>query len=305
MAEGTTPFVSVVIPTRNREVDLAETLEQLGRSDYERVEVLVCDDASDVDPRARLRERFPHVRVMRAARRVGPCELRNRLVAAARGEVIVGLDDDCCFERADALSTIAAVFAARPSLGLLSCRVRTPDGRLWPARCGEPMRESAWFIACAFAVRRAAYQAVGGMDPRIFRAGEERDLAIRLMDAGYEIRHADELVALHRESPADRDHQFIHGLALRNELLFAVQRVPWPFVPGRLMRHAASHAAFCATRGWWRALAQGLAGFVWRAPGALARRRAVSAATWRRFVALSREQFEIERPAAVVAATGP
>ncbi len=282
------PLLGVVIPTRNRLEDLLLTLERIGRDAYPRVEVSVYDDASDVDPRPALAARFPHVRVFRSERRVGPCELRNRLVAASRGEIIVGLDDDCSFETPDAFAKIVSIFAGRPQLGLLSCRVRRADGTLWPPHRGEPLRETTNFIACGFAMRRTAYEAVGGFDPAVFRSGEERDLAIRLLDAGFEIRHTDEIVADHRESAADRDHQFIHAHALRNELLFVLRYAPAVSLPWRMSRQILSHVVYCVTRGWWRALWAGVRGFCSRLPGAALRRRPVAVRTWRRFLRLSR-----------------
>ncbi|HOW17668.1 MAG TPA: glycosyltransferase [Phycisphaerae bacterium] len=281
--------ISVIIPTRNRLDDLLVTLERIGRDPYPRVEVLVGDDGSDMDPRPILAERFPRVRVVRSGKRVGPCELRNRLAGMSSGEILVGLDDDCRFESPEAFAAIVRHFAADPRLGLLSCRVRRPDGTLWPAHRGEPLRETTAFIACGFAVRHSAFEAVGGFDPAIFRAGEERDLAMRLFAAGWTIRHTDDIVADHCESSAERDHQFIHSHALRNELLFVVRYAPASRLPLRLVRQIASHAVFCARNGWWRALRVGLGGFMRGAPGALRRRRPVARQTWRRFLDLSRD----------------
>lgn len=283
------PLISVIIPTRNRAGDLRITLERVTADSYPRVEIFVYDDGSDEDIGFEMSRRFPQVQFLRSETRVGPCELRNRMIARARGEIIIGFDDDCSFDTPDAFRRIVEVFDSYPMLGLLSCRVRTSSGRLWPARRGRPLRETSVFISCGFAARRAALEAVGGFDPAIFRAGEERDLAIRLLDAGYEIRHTDDIVSDHRESPGDRDHQFIHAWALRNELLFVVRRVPALGVPWRLARSAAAHVRFCAGRGWWRALGRGLAGFLREAWPSFRRRRAVSPETWRRFLALAVE----------------
>jgi len=280
-------MISVIIPTRNRLDDLLLTLGRITADPYPNVEILIYDDCSDEDPRPRLAASYPQVRVLRSEKRVGPCELRNRLIAASKGDLIVGFDDDCSFETPDAFEKIVEIFAARPSLGLLSCRVRTRDGALWPAVRGEPMRETSAFISCGFAARREALLSIGGFDSSIFRAGEERDLAIRLLDAGYEIRHTNAIIADHRESPAARDHQFIHSHAFRNELLFVLKRVPAAQVPWRLARHVCGHFGFCAARGWWRAFLKGFGGFLKETPEALRARRPVALSTWRRFARLS------------------
>lgn len=260
--------------------------------------MLVCDDASEEDPRPVLHAEFPAVCVERSERRLGPCALRNRMAARARGPILVGLDDDCVLRAAEGgspLATVVRLFEEHPRMGLLATRVRRPDGSLWPPQAGPVPQPTATFIACGFAVRRDAFLAVGGFDPAIIRQGEERDLVLRLMDAGYDVLHTDEVIADHRESPAQRDHQSIHALAIRNELLFVLRHVPAVFLPGRLVRQAASHVWFCVRKGWWRALGAGLLCSVLDAPGVLARRRPVACRTWRRFVGLMREQARKDR----------
>jgi GT2 family glycosyltransferase len=302
---GRQPRISVIIPTRNRLDDLLVTLGRIAADASPDVEILVHDDASDVDPAPAVAARFPAVRVFRSDVQTGPCLLRNRLVEMATGEIIIGFDDDCSFETPGAFGAVVDAFHQFPRLGLLSCRIRTPHAALWPARRGAPFRETVWFIACAFAVRREAYCRVGGFDPTLARQGEERDLAAQLLDAGYEIRHTDDIVAEHRYTPVARDHQAIHALAMRNELLFVLKRVPAVCVPWRLVRHGVSHVAFCIRRGWWRALVGGLAGFLRIAPAAVAGRHPISMTSWRRFLALTREQFAIERPVLAEPATSP
>lgn len=292
------PLVSIIIPTRNRLSDLCLTLRHICADPYPRVEVLVCDDASEEDPRPVLRAEFPAVHVERSERPLGPCAVRNRLASRARGPILVGLDDDCVLRAAGSgspLATVVRLFEEHPRMGLLAMRVRRPDGSLWPPQAGPVLQPTATFIACGFAVRRDVFLRVGGFDPAIIRQGEERDLMIRLMDAGYDARRTDEVVADHRESPAQRDHQSIHALAIRNELLFVLRYVPAAFLPARLVRHVASHVSFCVRRGWWRALGAGLLRSVREAPGALARRRPVASCTWRRFVELMPERARKDR----------
>lgn len=90
------PAVSIVVPTRNRPVDLQRCLAALaGQSELESFEILVVDDGSD-DPEAIRDVVAAHsgVRIVRQ-NGTGPAIARNAGVRAARGHVVCFTDDDC------------------------------------------------------------------------------------------------------------------------------------------------------------------------------------------------------------------
>jgi glycosyltransferase involved in cell wall biosynthesis len=96
MADADFPEVTVVIPTRNRyELLAAHALPSaLGQRDV-RLEVVIIDDASSEDTRARLEAiEDVRVRVLRNATREGIGRGRNKGIAEARGEWLAFLDDD-------------------------------------------------------------------------------------------------------------------------------------------------------------------------------------------------------------------
>ncbi|HXZ47648.1 MAG TPA: glycosyltransferase [Usitatibacter sp.] len=57
--------------------------------------------------------------------------------------------------------------------------------------------ETHWASAAALLVRRAAFEAVGGFDPRLFMYGEDVDLSWRLRAAGWRILYQPKLAAVH------------------------------------------------------------------------------------------------------------
>ena len=92
-----TPQVSVVVATFNRPDRALRLLSQLAGQDYPRssLEVVVVDDGSAGDCAARLRAapmpcRFEVI----AQDNQGPARARHRGILAARGEIVVLLDDD-------------------------------------------------------------------------------------------------------------------------------------------------------------------------------------------------------------------
>lgn len=90
------PFVSVIIPMRNEEAWIDRCLGSVLAQDYphDRMEVLVADGMStDSSPRmlAELAARDPRVKVIENPGLIVPTGL-NRLIAAARGDVIARID---------------------------------------------------------------------------------------------------------------------------------------------------------------------------------------------------------------------
>jgi len=105
------PFVSVVVPTRNRAQMLRELLSALERQEYESFEVIVVDDASEDETAVLLAGwQGPNRRAFRLPRPWGSYAARNRGVEEARGLLVAFTDDDC-----------------RPEPGWLTALVETMD----------------------------------------------------------------------------------------------------------------------------------------------------------------------------------
>ena len=89
------PVVSVVVPTRDRPVQLAGCLAALEAQTSRSYEVVVVDDASAAaDAVGAVVARAPHARLVRSGGR-GPAAARNLGAAAARGSILCFTDDDC------------------------------------------------------------------------------------------------------------------------------------------------------------------------------------------------------------------
>lgn len=90
------PLVSVYIPTKNRPDFLRAALASLVNQEYKNIEVLVCDDGSDVDLSDIRREFEKKLNLVwiRNEKSMGACSARNILLNASRGEYVTGLDDD-------------------------------------------------------------------------------------------------------------------------------------------------------------------------------------------------------------------
>jgi glycosyltransferase involved in cell wall biosynthesis len=88
------PFVSVVVPTKDRRIFIPQLVRCYRQQDYplDRMELVVLDDGAEP-----VEDLLAEVRGARYLRRpaVEPVGLkRNRLIEAARGDIIVHMDDD-------------------------------------------------------------------------------------------------------------------------------------------------------------------------------------------------------------------
>src|SRR5205814_3294574 len=87
--------LTVVIPTFQRKDRLARVLDGLSRQTHPAFEVVVVDDGSTDGTSQYLREtRFPFHVCAISQLNAGPAAARNAGVAAAKGDVVLFLDDD-------------------------------------------------------------------------------------------------------------------------------------------------------------------------------------------------------------------
>ncbi len=119
------PFVSVIVPTRDRPERLLQALESILACDYplDRYEIVVVDNAPATDATVRLvRERFSgrgsRVRYLREDA-PGSASARNHGLRETQGELVAFTDDDVRVDR-DWLTELARAFDAVPDVACVS-----------------------------------------------------------------------------------------------------------------------------------------------------------------------------------------
>lgn len=137
----------------------------------------------------------------------GLSRARNVGLAAGDGP-IVGFPDDDCWYDPGTLSAVAAAFSHR-DVDFVIGRQVTKDGRDVLRTPGSPVRvsrENVWSIAMSSAIfaRRSAVQAVGGFDEDLgvgaatpYQSGEETDLILAMMAAGFHGTYSPSVVVRH------------------------------------------------------------------------------------------------------------
>ncbi|HEU5156294.1 MAG TPA: glycosyltransferase [Streptosporangiaceae bacterium] len=256
----------------NRPVELDRAIAGVLGQEHIEVEVVLVGNGADPLPPGSPYHDDERVRILRLPKNVGIPAGRNSGVAAASGDVVLFLDDDGWYRSTRLGTYLRDRFAADPKLGVISFRVRDPDGgsgerRHVPRlRAGDPERSSAvtTFLGGACAVRRAAFEAAGGLPERFFYAHEETDLAWKVLDAGYRIEYDASAVMFHPAVLPTR-HDLFYRYNARNRVWLARRNLPWPLVFVYLGVWMAitivRERRPAALRAWFKGFAEG-----WRKP---------------------------------------
>jgi GT2 family glycosyltransferase len=228
------PLVSVIITAYNRPDELRDTLRSLRQQTHRRLEVLVMDDASAADLGAVVRAEWPDARFWRNERNRGLIANRSTLMAEARGDFILSLDDDSSLTRPDDLRRALARMAREPRLGVLSFVVH--EGLEPPPRAPEPQPERyvQTYIGCAHLLRAAMVRELGGYRDFFEYYAEETEYCLRALNHGWRILLFPEVVVHHRLSPVGRSGGRIWGYGFRNNLWAVTLHMPFPRVVGEL-----------------------------------------------------------------------
>jgi GT2 family glycosyltransferase len=221
----------------NRPAELDRAIGSALGQEHVEVEVVLVGNGADPLPPDSPYAADERVRIVRLPKNVGIPAGRNRGVETASGDVVLFLDDDGWYRSTRLGTYLRDRFAADPRLGIVSFRVRDPDGgtgerRHVPRlRAGDPERSSevTTFLGGACAIRRAAFEAAGGLPERFFYAHEETDLAWQVLNTGYRIEYDASAVMFHPAVPATR-HELFYRYNARNRVWLARRNLPWPLV---------------------------------------------------------------------------
>lgn len=200
--------VTVVVPVRDRPLELARTLERLGDVH----EVVVVDDGS-IDPGAvPAAAAGAAARVIRHERSRGPGAARNSGWRAADAPVIAFVDADVEPHPGWLVPLLAhladeAVVAAAPRVVPFAEpgtprwlaayeQVRSPLDLGPDEATVRPGSRVPYVPTAALVVRRSALEGLGGFDQHMLH-GEDVDLVWRLVGAGGTVRYVPEAVAGH------------------------------------------------------------------------------------------------------------
>jgi len=243
--------VDVVVPTFNGRDLVRQCLEHL-RAQTAPHAVIVVDNCSSDDTVPLVRESFPEVRLVELDANLGFSAACNRAAAVATGDVLVLVNNDI-LPRPDFLECLTRPLGGEAELGSVAALLLQVGGQTidsigltadttlagFPRLHGRPAADAGVGrpvltgpSAGAGAYRREAWDDVGGLDEGVLGYGEDLDLALRLVAAGWKTTAAPGAIAVHlgsasfgRRSAWQRYHGgFSRGYFLRR---YGILRTKW------------------------------------------------------------------------------
>jgi GT2 family glycosyltransferase len=207
--------VDVIILSWNRVADTLAAIESAASQQGVDKHIFIVDQGSTPECIAQLEElvgKTPCAQLRKLSSNSGVAGGRNIATRMGEAPYVVALDSDAVFEDENALARAVAYLQDHPDLCAIGFRIKNfftgqNDDTSWDyAGRSSPDRRFATtrFIGAGHALRRDAFETVGGYDDRLFFCGEELDLCYRMLNLGMRIEYCPEVAVLHKVSPQHR-----------------------------------------------------------------------------------------------------
>lgn len=231
------PLVSYVLITRNRKDEVLRCLASIVKQDYTPSEIVLVDNHSQDNTLEAVRTQYPRVRVIALDYNAGVAGGRNVGMEAARGDLIVCVDDDAILTTSEAIRRVVDVFRNNESVGIVALRIMDgecahPQKSAIPtANKHEPenLDEVCYYCGAGHAIRREMLAQIGLYPERYFRGAQELALSYKALDAGWRIVYLREMEVQHNETPTARARGQRTYFYTRSRLWLPLQFLPWRY----------------------------------------------------------------------------
>jgi GT2 family glycosyltransferase len=217
----TSPLASIIIPNWNGAQHLPVCLEALQAQTYPHLEVILVDNASTDGSQALVTEQYPEVRLLSLERNLGLTGGNNAGFRAARGEILISLNNDTQADRR-LVEALVTALQEHPEAGMAAAKMLLFDRRDTLHSAGDgygvdgiPFNRGVWqhdegqfnepgwvFGGCggAVAYRRAMLDDIGLFDESFFMYCEDVDLNWRAQLAGWRCWYTPGALVYHKLS---------------------------------------------------------------------------------------------------------
>lgn len=272
--------ISVLIITYNRSADLLallRTISTQNRLPDTLEEILILNNASteSYDTITDYAQQNPQLKInyIFSDENLGVARGRSKLMAMAKGDLLLVLDDDVELIDNDSLYKLSQLFEKpffkEANTGIITMRVIYYDTKevqvtAFPHKNYEKYAQRAlfltsYYIGCGHILKREML-AHTGLYPEDFHYGmEEYDLGYRILNAGYTIGYDNSVTIEHKESPLGRQAnykklqmQWVNKSKVAWRYLplkyFFTTSISWSF---QYLKYAGKHLGTYLTS-WWQ-----------------------------------------------------
>jgi GT2 family glycosyltransferase len=227
--ETSLPAISIIVLTWNQADVTLDCLASLAQLNYpvDRLQIIVCDNGSQDNTPAIIREQYPHVVMIENGDNLGFAEGNNvgiRFALQNNADYVVLLNNDTIVDR-EMLNELLRVVGTDPAIGIVGPKMLYYDHPdvIWCAgnkidwhdgdtsrlqadehddSVDNAPREVDFITGCAICLRRQVIDQIGMLDPRFFIYYEETDWCVRAHSAGWRILYVPRARLLHKVSMA-------------------------------------------------------------------------------------------------------
>ena len=283
-----------MITTKNRALDLEQTLGVLKGLDPQPLEVLITadgcsDDTVEMVKSEKTKGEIKNILLFVNEEGRGSVASRDRMIREAKGDLVLAIDDDSYPEQLDCLETLQELFEKNPNLAIATFPQRTDEYPESLTIENFPEAHSVRSFPCSGAcLRVSTYRALRGFEPMFFHMYEEPDYALQCVANGWDVLYTPVVSIRHHWTGSGRSELRNHHRHARNELWSTVMRCPFPQMLLMIAWRILSQAKYATSRGmgwlireplWWWDAIKGL-------PQAFLRRHPVSWAGYRKWLSL-------------------
>jgi glycosyltransferase involved in cell wall biosynthesis len=215
----TNQLFSILITTKNRLTDLANTLEKINYLlKKESVECLVFDDGSTDGTYEYVKENFPNIQLQRNAISKGYIFCRNKMLNETKATYAISLDDDANFVTQTPLEALQNHFEENAHCGLIAMRIFWGVDEPVSKVSDETAQQVQGFVGCAHVWRMSAWRDIPNYPEWFVFYGEENFASFQLFKKNWEIHYLPEVLVNHRVDVKMRRNNADYTIRLRRSL---------------------------------------------------------------------------------------
>lgn len=207
------PSVTAILVNYNSGGYAVECVRSLLAQQYERLDVIVVDNASPDGSAKLLRSEFPdRVRLIESPTNLGFGRANNFAASHATGDYLLLVNPDARLLSADFIQQLIYFMEQHPLVGIAGPEINEPrkqkfvlPKRTYPSQ--KRLKDQkpfevlpgpyAWILGACMCIRRELYEKIGGFDPAYFLYGEDTDICLRIRKAGYEVGYCEKAKLTH------------------------------------------------------------------------------------------------------------
>jgi GT2 family glycosyltransferase len=241
MDKTNNPVISIVLLSLLRKAETQRCIQSIFAHTPCPFEIIVVDmgvSPEIVEWLQQLNSEKPNIIPIFNEHNIGTTKGRNQAIAAAKGEYVVFLDNDT--EVTDGwIVPLIETAAASPQIAACGSKVISANGKVMNCPqfakatfengrvktigveftqnydSGHPevnkTEEVAWFPTTSLLIKKSVLDEIGGFDENIFLCEEDKDLCLRMGEAGFKTVYVPQSVVYHHHGKASADYSRIRN----------------------------------------------------------------------------------------------